>query len=889
MEQDQTKMPAFERAVSSGLEAASQEWEYLMTRATSDASTPVELSKRIFIPVNSSSSPEQIIASLRDPWIKAGRYSLGWVYFCIILIVITTALRVYHLWNDKIRTALFKESIESNQSNSSSPSLDYEMANLDTNNTAAKLFPRHEEKPQQVKEQSSLSSIGPVNNAIALMRWVFYRPIPDLKWRKRSIVFPSLAVVGIVACATIFVTIYSFAPQPLYYATIVFGSPPLAIRAGMIAVAMMPWIVAMSMKANLVSMLTGIGHERLNVLHRWGGYLCLFLSLVHTVPFYVQPVWDGRGMEVFQAYFQGQVVYGTGIAALVPLLFLCIASLPFIRAWMYELFVALHVPVAMIYVGMLFWHCHNYLTSWHYLYATVAIWLLSWLMRLGNLNWTNPWRLSWLVGDEASVTLLSEDAVKVTIPTQVRWKPGQYVYLRMPGISIFENHPFTIASLCSEDFPSEYGEDYRDMMLVFKPFGGFTRKVLNTALEKGPFKTYRAFIDGPYGGMQRDLAAFDSVVLIAGGSGITAVVSQLLQLVKQMRDGKAVTKTVQVIWAIKRLESVEWFREELRICRECSPPDSVHCQFFVTAAKRHQPGASISSKPHSGIFSSEKFNDFTHGRPVSGIFGSEKLEGFAQGIASKRNSALIRDEAGGDIEKERELRAENEDGISALPPAHRPAQTQKFLPPPPPFPPSLQQQQQQQHPARSSSRQHTPRSSAPHTPPETEPLPFFPPPPPSATLKGAAKKKAAHARQKPSLGLEIPNPPIFPTSSSLPAEPAPAATGAGGAGPGGSNNNNFEFGFPSTPTVFQKNLMRFAFGPGVVKKKEGWSTEYGRPDIPYMLKELSADFGKRTCVFVCGPPAMRHDVANTVARLQTLVMGDTVREEISMYSENYAV
>ncbi|KAI9760937.1 MAG: Structural maintenance of chromosomes protein 5 [Chaenotheca gracillima] len=736
------------------------------------------LSKRILIPINSTSSPGLIEASTQDPWSQAGKYALGWVYFCIILLVFTVALRLYHLWTDKIRTALYKEEVEIS-TKTSSPDSDYEMINLDTNNTVAKLFPRNGQAQQKPKSQSSVSSFGPFNNGIALFRSIVYRPIPDLKWKKRSFSFPSLGVIFVMTCALIFVTLYCFLPQPFYYRSIRFGSPPLAIRAGMLAVAMMPWIIAMSMKANLVSMMTGIGPERLNVLHRYGGYLCLFLSLVHTVPFYVQPVWDRGGKAVFSTYFNtGLAVYATGIASLVPLIWLCVASLPIIRKKMYELFVALHVPVAILYLAMLFWHCNNYLTSWNYLWATLAIWVSSYIIRLFKLNWTNPRRLAWLVGDEAAITLMTEDAIKVTIPTQKKWRPGQYVYLRMPGISVFGNHPFTIASLCSDDFPSEYGEEYRDMMLVFKPFGGFTKKVKETAIRKGPFATYRAFIDGPYGGMERRLEAFDNVVLIAGGSGITAIVSQLLELVKRMRDGKAVTKTVHVVWAIKRLESMEWFREELRICREFAPPDAVHCQFHVTAAKRH----STSDQPRPT-------------RPVSGIFG-EKLNDFAQGIASKRSSAYIRDEAGGDIEKEQELRRENEDAISALPAAHR------------------------------------------------------------------APAKPTHKRQRPSLELSIP-----------PAHQAPT----------------FDFGFPSTPTMVQKNIMRFAFGVSGVKKKEGWSTEYGRPDIPYILKELSEDFGRRTCVFVCGPPTMRTDVANTIASLQSEVWSNPNKDELFLHTENYAI
>ena len=46
-------------------------------------------------------------------------------------------------------------------------------------------------------------------------------------------------------------------------------------------------------------------------------------------------------------------------------------------------------------------------------------------------------------------------------------------------------------------------------------------------------------------------------ILIAGGSGITALMSQLLNLIKRMRDGKAITKKVVVVWALKRLEAMD--------------------------------------------------------------------------------------------------------------------------------------------------------------------------------------------------------------------------------------------------------------------------------------------------------------------------------------------
>lgn len=511
---------------------------------------------------------------------------------------------------------------------------------------------------------------------------------------------------------------------------------------------------------------------------------------------------------------------------------------------MYELFVALHVPVAIVFLGMMFWHCNNYLTSWHYLLSTLGIWLLSYFMRLFYLNWTRPGQLSWLIGDEAAVTLMPENAIKITIPTRMRWRPGQYVYLRMPGISVFENHPFTIASLCSEDFPSEYGEGYRDMVLVFRPFGGFTKKVLQNALDHGPWHTYRAFVDGPYGGMQRRIEAFDDVVLIAGGSGITAIVSQLLSLIKKMRDGKAVTRKIHVIWALKRPETMEWFKEELRICREYAPPETVQCQFYITAAKRNLGGGLVSAKTPTrpvSLYFHDKVNDAFQN------IADHRLSGLS-GVSSKRHSALIRDEAQGDPEKESELRRENEDSITALPQAHMVPVNRGHLAPP-----------------RSSynSGRNSAESADSSNPDMIAPAP-----------RGLAAR-----RQERNLSLDINQ---------------AVSAGSGAINPDIIHNptegaQGFDFGFPSTPTEFQKNLMRFAFLPAAVKKKDGWSTEYGRPDIPYLLKGLSKNFGRRTCVFVCGPPTMRISVSETIAQMQRSVWSDSGRDEIFLHAENYAL
>jgi len=276
------------------------------------------LVRRINIPLNDTSPSGLIEAHAKDPWNKSGKYALGVVYFCLPLLVVAGLTRYYHLFTDKIRSALHQEEVLKS-STTTSPDTDYELSVIYTDKSTHKFFPREGPLPGPPKTQSSVSSVGPVNNCIALFRYIFYRPIRQIHYRKgwRPIIFPSLGICVIVAAAFTFTILYCFVPQPLFWGSIAYGSPPLAIRAGMMAVALMPWIVGLSMKANIITMITGIGHERLNVLHRWGAYLCLILSLIHTIPFYITPVWDKDGREVFEALFTrtGVHVYGTGMFA----------------------------------------------------------------------------------------------------------------------------------------------------------------------------------------------------------------------------------------------------------------------------------------------------------------------------------------------------------------------------------------------------------------------------------------------------------------------------------------------------------------------------------------------------------------------------------------------
>jgi hypothetical protein len=139
----------------------------------------------------------------------------------------------------------------------------------------------------------------------------------------------SFGLGALILAGFLFPTLYVFAQHPYYERDPHFGPPPLAGRSGMIALAMTPVILMLGMKANLISLITGMGHEKLNVLHRWLGFFCGFFSLVHTVPYIVEPLKNGGWARLTVVF--NHVTYWNGVGALACMFWLTFGSLNFMR------------------------------------------------------------------------------------------------------------------------------------------------------------------------------------------------------------------------------------------------------------------------------------------------------------------------------------------------------------------------------------------------------------------------------------------------------------------------------------------------------------------------------------------------------------------------------
>ena len=164
-----------------------------------------------------------------------------------------------------------------------------------------------------------------------------------------------------------------------------------------------------------------------------------------------------------------------------------------------------HVSMAGLYVN----------TAWKH-----ALWIGTALVMVGFVMYLRLWRpiqqrrQPWTIteirrerGDSCSLVLAADGH------DGIRFHPGQFAWLKIADSPFtVDEHPFSFSSSATEPQHVEFG---------VKALGDFTRALLE--LEPGA----RAYLDGPHGSFGIDRASSAGYVMVAGGIGITPLLSCL--------------------------------------------------------------------------------------------------------------------------------------------------------------------------------------------------------------------------------------------------------------------------------------------------------------------------------------------------------------------------
>ncbi|PMB73076.1 Ferric/cupric reductase transmembrane component 7 [Beauveria bassiana] len=402
--------------------------------------------------------------------------------------------------------------------------------------------------PARLTRQST-----PWRRAVAGLRFCAYKT-----WRiggpNSSSISQSLGAYLLLGAGVVFFAAMTLGPRPYYWPTDAkYGSsPPLATRTGWMALACMPFILLLSSKANIISAVTGIPPEKLNVWHSWVSWAMFVLALIHTFPFIIYR--RDVTHDLHKTWITGGV-WLTGVIALVAQTWLTFMSISWIRNKFYEFFKATHFFFAIVFVVFFFIHCAFRLSSWDYFIAAVSLYVACLLFAFAKTYFRHG------INHAAHIRCETPHSLRIAVATKSSWRPGQHVFLRFVacGAHALTAHPLTICSLPDTDQAGSGGE----MVFFVQPRGGLTGRLAALARNQ-PNKSVSVLLEGPYGGMpSRWAKGFDRTLLVAGGSGCGFT---LALIESWLRAGRSLNgqRHLEVVLATRDPEMRIWYMEELQ-------------------------------------------------------------------------------------------------------------------------------------------------------------------------------------------------------------------------------------------------------------------------------------------------------------------------------------
>ena len=290
-----------------------------------------------------------------------------------------------------------------------------------------------------------------------------------------------------------------------------------SLATGCIGLSLM--VVALVLPGRMPSILSAFGIEWVLRNHRFIGILAVFLVIAHVL--FVLPG-DPRGLAIFDLATAPRPVWAATTSTLALFALVVLAARRHKRQARYEGWRMLHVALAitaLVGAGLHVWWLGHFVRdqlmgAWFALLAAGAItvtvrrWVV--LPRRARRN-------AYVV---EGVRPTSGDAVTVALRAHghrgMPFRAGQFAWLKI-GTSpfVFEEHPFTIASTA---------EHPQRMEFTIKALGDFSELLIG--LRPGR----HIYLDGPYGRFTIDGLRASGFVFIAGGIGITPMLSILRTL-----------------------------------------------------------------------------------------------------------------------------------------------------------------------------------------------------------------------------------------------------------------------------------------------------------------------------------------------------------------------
>ncbi|KAG9455471.1 hypothetical protein H6P81_008375 [Aristolochia fimbriata] len=272
--------------------------------------------------------------------------------------------------------------------------------------------------------------------------------------------------------------------------------------------------------------LLGLTSEGSIKYHTWIGHMAMFFFTIHSLLFvvYWAIVNDLKEMLIWDHNSNSNV---PGEIAILFGLIMWATVHPRIRRKMYELFFYTH----QLYISFMFFYILH--TGFYFIFMLFPGFYLFLIDRfLRFLQCRRKVRL-------VSARLLPCETVELNFSKSLGldYTATSYVNINVPSISSLQWHPFSVSSNSSLE-PDR-------ISVIVKRDGNWTRKLIQKlASSSDPLDRLEVSMEGPYGPTSTDFLRYETLVLVAGGSGIVPMISIIRELIALNKNNNRPSSTL---------------------------------------------------------------------------------------------------------------------------------------------------------------------------------------------------------------------------------------------------------------------------------------------------------------------------------------------------------